>query len=191
MRNASTTASAASAALAALSHPTRLRILVALFDAHDRGEPARLDAMAVAVGLDVRLLSKEIVRLTEAGLITREQGRLAPDPGHLATLSDDLVETTALCRAIPPTSPLRRYLAHGRVTVLPKRPDDLSAVAAALASLLPDDRELTEPEVNAHLAEAGPDTAALRRLLVDLGFLTRQGAAHYRRVIPTHEHTVA
>ncbi|MBC3840183.1 DUF2087 domain-containing protein [Streptacidiphilus sp. 4-A2] len=50
-----------------------------------------------------------------------------------------------------------------------------------MAGLLPEDRTLTEAEVNALLRHAGDDVARLRRLLVDLGLVDRSGSAEYRR----------
>jgi hypothetical protein len=50
-----------------------------------------------------------------------------------------------------------------------------------LARLLPDDRALTEAEVNHLLNQVHDDHAYLRRMLVDFGQLTRDGSANYRR----------
>lgn len=178
----STALSAAAAALHALSHPTRLAILNAVVDGNKRS-PVALGDLVAGLGMDVRTLSKEIIRLIEAGLITREDGRLTATVARLGGLADSVVEATAMFQVIPPESPLRRYLTRGRVTTLPKRQDDLEAIAVALASLLPDDRELTEAEVNGRLEQAGDDVARLRRLLVDLGLVVRRGAADYRRLM--------
>lgn len=68
---------------------------------------------------------------------------------------------------------------HGRIEALPKRPADLDAFAAVLCTLLPNGRKLTEAEVNDCLAQAGDDVAGLRRLLVDLHFVRRNGSAEY------------
>ena len=54
-------------------------------------------------------------------------------------------------------------------------------LAPMLAKLLPDDRALTEAEVNDLLNQVHDDHAYLRRMLVDFGQLTRDGSANYRR----------
>jgi hypothetical protein len=48
-----------------------------------------------------------------------------------------------------------------------------------LCTLLPNDRKLTEAQVNDHLVQAGDDVAGLRRLLVGLRFMRRGGSAEY------------
>jgi hypothetical protein len=167
--------SAAAAALQALSNPTRLAILAAIADRNQRRVPVVLGEL----GFDLRVVAKEVGRLTEAGLLAKVRGQLIADLAPLGELAEAVLEATALARAIPPASPLRRYLVHGRIEALPKRPADLDAMAAVLCTLLPNDRKLTEAEVNDHLAQAGDDVAGLRRLLVDLHFVRRNGSAEY------------
>jgi len=166
--------SAAAAALQALSNPGRLAILAAIADRNQRRVPVVLEELG-----DLRTVAKEVGRLTEAGLLTKVRGQFVADLTSLGALSEAVVEATALGRAIPPDSPLRRFLVHGRIEALPKRPADLTAMAAVLCTLLPDDRTLTEAEVNDCLAQAGDDVAGLRRLLVDLHFVRRSGSAGY------------
>ena len=168
--------SAAAAALQALSNPTRLAILAAVADRNQRRVPVVLGEL----GFEPKVLAKEIGRLTEAGLLAKVRGQLIADLSALGALAEELVESTALARVIPSSSPLRRFLVRGRIETLPKKPADLDAMAAALCTLLPDDRELTEAEVNTYLAQAGDDVAGLRRLLVDLHFVRRNGSAEYR-----------
>jgi hypothetical protein len=175
--------SAAAAALQALSSPTRLAVLAAVADRNQRRVPVVLGEL----GFEPKALAKEVGRLTEAGLLVRVRGQLIADLAPLGALAEAVVEATALARAVPPSSPLRRYLVRGRIETLPKRPADLDALAAALCTLLPADRTLTEAEVNECLAQAGDDVAALRRLLVDLRFVRRNGSAEYRVI----EHEIA
>jgi hypothetical protein len=167
--------SAAAAALQALSNPTRLAIMAAIAERNQRRVPVVLGEL----GFDLRVVAKEVGRLTEAGLLTKVRGQLTADPSPLSALADAVVEATALARAIPADSPLRRFLVRGRIEDLPKRPSDLAAMAAALCTLLPNDRTLTEAEVNECLFQAGDDVAGLRRLLVDLRFVRRDGSAEY------------
>jgi predicted transcriptional regulator len=167
--------------LLALSNGRRLAVLNAIVELNQTVGPVSLSDVAQKLNLDLKTLSKEIVRLAEAGLVRREGGALTASIAPLGELASSVAEFTALCQVIPAASPLRRFLSHGRIADLPKRPEDLDAIAAALASLLPEDRTLTEAEVNEILGHAGDDVARLRRLLVDLGLVDRSGSAEYRR----------
>lgn len=180
-RPASAVFSSAAEAPAALAGGRRLGVLNAVVELNAASGPVRLPEVARRLDLDVRSLSKDVARLTEAGLIGHKDGLLTAELSVLGDLADSVAEHTALCRVLPPAAPLRRFLSHGRLTRLPKRPEDLKAVAAALAELLPEDRCPTETEVNELLGQAGDDVAALRRLLVDLALVERSGSAEYRR----------
>jgi len=76
---------------------------------------------------------------------------------------------------------LRRLLANGRLTAMPKRPADQELVARLAAARFEPGREYREAEVNEtlvawleHLSEPfGVDHVALRRLLVDSRLLVR------------------
>ncbi|MFJ3303966.1 DUF2087 domain-containing protein [Streptomyces sp. NPDC086549] len=173
--------SSAADVLTTLSNGRRLAILNAIVEMNTTAGPVPLSDVGQRLGLDIKHLSKEIVRLTEAGLVRRENGMLTALIAPLGDLATSVAELTTLCQVVPPSSPLRRYLSHGRITRLPKSPEDLTAIATALADLLPADRSLTEAEVNEILRHAGDDVARLRRLLVDLGLLDRSGSAEYRR----------
>lgn len=172
----------ASDALLALSSGRRLAILNTLVELNARSGPVPMSDLARQAGLDLKTLSKEVVRLTGAGLVWRENHLLTARLSPLAELAGSVAELTALCQAVSPSSALRRYLSHGRIDTLPKRPEDLEAIAEVLAGLLPDDRSVTEAEVNEILSHAGDDVARLRRLLVDLGLVERYGSSEYRRL---------
>jgi hypothetical protein len=85
---------------------------------------------------------------------------------------------------------LKRLLANGRLTLMPKRPSDQELVAALAASRFDPGKTYTEAEVNAQLAawlgciseEYGIDHVSLRRLLVDLRLLVRSSSGSSYRV---------
>lgn len=88
---------------------------------------------------------------------------------------------------------LRRLLANGRLTALPKRPADLELVAALAATRFDASDAYVEGEVNDRL-EAwlesisephGIDHVSLRRLLVDSRLLTRTTSGSTYRVNPS------
>jgi len=72
---------------------------------------------------------------------------------------------------------------HGRLTSIPRRPARRTQLLGYLAaSLFTGGRVYTEPEINAALASVHDDTSALRRYLIEEGFLgrTRDGAVYQR-----------
>jgi hypothetical protein len=77
---------------------------------------------------------------------------------------------------------LGRFFGHGRLVTMPEKPVLKRRIAELLVRLLPADRVLAEAEVNAALRPVHDDVASLRRLMVDLGLVTRNGSSDYRRV---------
>ncbi len=180
-RNGSAALCDAAELLRALSSAQRVDILRVVLAMNEESGPVLLSELARRVDLDLKSLSKEVVRLIGAGLLRRDRDAFTAEVTWLAAVADAVVEQTALGRAIPPDSGLRRYLTNGRLSDLPKRFEDLEAMAEILAGLLPEGRTLTEREVNEILVHAGDDVARLRRLLADFGLVDRSGSAGYRR----------
>jgi hypothetical protein len=82
------------------------------------------------------------------------------------------------------TKVLRAFIKGDRLVSVPARERKKQVVLRFLAArVLPDDREVQEPELNRRLAAWHPDVAALRRYMVESGYATRTGMA-YRRVPP-------
>ena len=88
---------------------------------------------------------------------------------------------------------LKRLLANGRLTAMPKRPSDQELVAALAASRFDPRKTYTEGAVNEQLTawldcisdEFGIDHVSLRRLLVDLRLLVRTSSGSTYRVNET------
>lgn len=80
---------------------------------------------------------------------------------------------------------LRAFIRDGRLTSIPARERKKRVVYRYLVDrVLPDPAEVVhERDVNMRLALWHPDVATIRRALVDLGFVRREGMA-YRRVAP-------
>jgi hypothetical protein len=76
------------------------------------------------------------------------------------------------------------YFTGDKLKIIPARQRRRLVVLELLASRFEQARTYTEPEVNAILEQAYPDYAALRRYLVDHGFLDRKtdGSLYWRRV---------
>jgi len=87
---------------------------------------------------------------------------------------------------------LKRLLANGRLTAVPKRPADQELLVALAASCIDAQRDCAESEVNERLKSwletisepHGIDHVTLRRLVVDTRFLTRTSSGSAYRVNP-------
>lgn len=85
---------------------------------------------------------------------------------------------------------LKRLLANGRLTMMPKRPSDQELMAVLAASRFDPGKTCSEAEVNEQLIawlpcvseEFGIDHVSLRRLLVDLRLLVRSSSGSTYRV---------
>jgi len=89
-----------------------------------------------------------------------------------------------------PRATLKRLLANGPLTALPKRADDQLLIARLAGTRFSPGRDYAEKEVNEVLngwlasffAEYGIDHATLRRYMVDRGILMRDRACTVYRV---------
>jgi hypothetical protein len=76
---------------------------------------------------------------------------------------------------------LRRFFdEHGRLVTIPAKHTTRLLVLDALAQRFTPGERYAETEVNARLRAAHDDVAALRRYLVDQGFLSREGGVYWR-----------
>lgn len=73
-----------------------------------------------------------------------------------------------------------RFVQDGRLVIMPTKRSKLLAVLNHLAQEFEPGRTYAETEVNAVLQGFHDDHAALRRYLVDEGFLTREGGVYWR-----------
>ena len=85
----------------------------------------------------------------------------------------------------PATGPDLRVLGHflddaGRLHTIPVKRAKLLVVLDHLVQRFEPGRTYAEPEVNTALQRSHPDYAALRRYLVDEGFLTREDGRYWR-----------
>ncbi len=172
--------SQAAGMLRALASPVRLTLLSLVVQRQAAGEDCSVTALAEATGTPVRTLLKDVTRLQAAGLLRRGPGLSADLPALRAT-ADALVGELPIARLLTTAPDLGRYFANGRLTDLTVDQSVKLRLAPLLAQLIPDDRALTEAEVNDLLHQVHDDHAYLRRMLVDFGQLTRDGTTNYRR----------
>jgi len=73
-----------------------------------------------------------------------------------------------------------RFVQDGRLVIMPSKRSKLLLVLDHLAQDFEPGRTYAEAEVNAVLERYHDDFAALRRYLVDEGFMTREGGVYWR-----------
>jgi DNA-binding transcriptional ArsR family regulator len=169
----------------------RLRIVGAL-----AGADATAEELASALKVPSRGTAKHLARLREAGLVTQvagtggvryslDIGRLARTAAELARFEETQQPTTSDLPSFGEGAPdggwsqddtkvLRAFIEDGRLTSIPAQHAKRMVVLRFLAAtaFVPGE-EYPEKEVNMRLALRHPDVAALRRYLVDEGFMTR------------------
>jgi hypothetical protein len=172
--------SLAATVLGLLSDDDRLRVAAALaLDAHDPAE------VAARAGMDVRRAGRALARLTSAGLVEQDGNgyRLVRERFREALES------------IPPNEPtpvlesglgreadrvLGTFLRNGKLSSIPMNRTKRLIVLDYLAGRFELGEVFTEKDVNETLRELHPDVAALRRYLVDEGFLDRRDGFYWR-----------
>jgi hypothetical protein len=149
-----------------------------------------LDEVRAATGLPVRAAATALQRLVDGGLVertglhdhvalgaafrraARAAARARPaatgEPGDLGDAPSDEARV------------LRTYLRNGRLTQIPVNRTKRRVVLDRLAQDFEIGVRFSEPQVNAILRAYHDDVAALRRYLVDEGFLDRAAGEYWR-----------
>jgi len=167
--------------IGSLGSATRLRVLAAVvLGAGTAGE------VRAATGLGARTVHRECDRLVSTGVI--EEG---PEGRFLARV-DDLAEAArALAMAVadredlgpsmtPEEKVRRAFLRDGRLRSIPTQRSKRLVILDVLAQEFDPGRRYPEREVNRRLRGWNDDVAALRRYLVDEGFLDRERGEYWR-----------
>jgi hypothetical protein len=116
--------------------------------------------------------------------LERESDPAASDPsGAWPHDGETLAETIARLDLAPEERRvLRSFLVDGRLVSIPVgRPRRDVILRFLLERVFTEDRRYPEKEVNQQLALFHPDVAALRRYLVDEGYVDREGGLYWRR----------
>ncbi|WP_409331785.1 DUF2087 domain-containing protein [Trujillonella humicola] len=162
-----------------LADPVRLRVVGALALG-----ATTLEEAAEASGLSLKDVALAARRLARAGLVRRDRhalelltdrfgaaaraaARSAPRP---EPLSDDPAEDAVLSA----------FVRDGRLVSIPAQATKRRLVLEHLVRVFDVGVRYPEREVNALLAVWHPDTAALRRYLVDEGLLSREAGLYWR-----------
>lgn len=145
-----------------------------------------LDEVCRATGLRVREAARAVQRLVDTGLVVRA------DDGALHLLAEAFAMAARAEAAREPRPDehseqppdvgrvLRSFVHDGRLVSIPAVHSKRLVVLDWLAQRFEPGRHYSEEMVNLVLAQVHPDTAALRRYLVDDGFLDRDGGMYWR-----------
>jgi hypothetical protein len=170
------------AVLASLADDIRLRAFAAVVLG-----ARSVDEVASVAGVDVRRAQRAVERLIAFGLLARS------DTGELSVLLSRLRQSARLASRLRPVgSPvdpgatpeqsavLRSFLVDGRLVSIPAGRGKRRVVLDFLAQVFEPGRVYPERQVNFMLGRYHDDFAALRRFLVDEGFLERRGGFYWR-----------
>jgi hypothetical protein len=162
-----------------LADEDRLRVFAAV----SLGARSLVD-VAAASGVEARLAVKALKRLERGGVVARS--------GNDWELRRDVIAAEARRTAVAPAvyeeegldaaaaSVLRAFLRDGRLTTIPATRSKRLVVLDHIAKVFDIGARYPERDVDALLRAFHPDHAALRRYLVDEGFLSREGGVYWR-----------
>jgi hypothetical protein len=139
-----------------------------------------------AAGLDARRAGRALQRLTDAGLVLRAGDGVVYLLGEAfahAARAEAAREPRADEHGEEPADVarvLRAFVRDGRLVSIPAVHAKRLVVLDWIAQRFEPGRRYTEQMVNLVLEGVHPDTAALRRYLVDDGFMARRGGEYWR-----------
>jgi DNA-binding HxlR family transcriptional regulator len=184
------------AVLKALSDASRLRMVGLL-----AGRPYAVEELSEALGLAPGTIVHHLKRLVAAGLVDSRPARpfveyrlrlerlheVGRALGKLEAAAEEGRQASGPAGESLPAfdaKVLRTFIVDGRLESIPAQDKRRRIVLRYLLDrVFTEDRSYPEKEVNQRLALWHPDVAALRRYLVDYGYVTR-AAGEYSRVEP-------
>lgn len=169
----------------AMASAERLRMIGALV----RG-PATQAEIADQLHLPVRDVFQHLSFLVHVGVVREADGRYELDEKSVESLARGQFEGKRAAYESKEEMPedvrkvLKAYLnSDGTLKQIPMDPKKLKVILNFIVDAFPFDTTFTEKEVNTILRRFHLDTAALRRYLVDDGFMAREGdGSKYWRV---------
>jgi hypothetical protein len=157
----------------------------AVFAALVLGETDR-SAVQRAAGLDPRSAARAVQRFIDAGLVVEGDGaslHLLGEAFALAARAEAEREPRPDEHAEEPAEiarVLRSFVRDGRLVSIPSVHSKRLIVLDWITQRFEPGRRYPESRVNLMLAQIHPDTAALRRYLVDEEFLSRENGEYWR-----------
>jgi hypothetical protein len=144
----------------------------------------RLDQIVTATSLDNTRVAKALGKLVESGLVGQGVDGLsvAADVFQAASRQANIRPPSTEFDEVPDEARkvLRSFVVDGRLQSIPVAPAKRTVILDWLAQSFEPGRKYTEKMVNLILGQRHADTAALRRYLVDDGFLDRADGQYWR-----------
>ncbi|MBG0568563.1 DUF2087 domain-containing protein [Actinoplanes aureus] len=159
-----------------LSNPTRLLAFAALVKEGNNG--ATLAELSIHLDLPKSEVGEVCGRLVGAGLATGTgNGVFRARADVLRDAAQALVRVQPVAPLLSEYPQLKSYFSHGRLTSLPPTMSErYQQIGELFARFLAVEGILTEDEVNQRIAVVADDVAAVRRMLVETGWLERDRA---------------
>ena len=160
-----------------LADEDRLRVFAAV----SLGARSLVD-VAAASGVEARLAVKALKRLERGGVVARSGNDWELRRDVIAAEARRTASAVDAYEGFDPAtaSVLRAFLKDGRLTTVPATRSKRLVVLDHIAKVFDIGARYPEREVDALLRVFHPDHAALRRYLVDEGFLSREGGVYWR-----------
>ena len=159
-----------------LAEPSRLRTYSAIVLGATTPEQ-----VAGSTGLAAPVVVKALQRLTKGGLIAASRDGFTADEGAFKdAVRDSRPEWVPLDPDPARDNVLKAFIRDGRLTHFPTFPDKYRIVLEYFVQAFEVGRCYPEAEVNEILNRFHPDHAALRRYLVENGFMTREDGHYWR-----------
>ncbi len=145
---------------------------------------AHVDDVVTATELSVAQVSKALGKLVDAGLVTVDGGRLTITAAIFQQAARAALARPAMSEhdLLPATDRkvMNAFVVEGRLLSIPSSPGKRLVILDWLAQFFEPGRRYSEAMVNLTLGQRHADTAALRRYLVDEGFLDREAGVYWR-----------
>ena len=163
-----------------LAHPDRRRVLAALILG-----ASTADDLKRATGLGTRAVVTSLARLVDSDLVLHDHDGnywLVEDAFRVAVIDAQPAAPPADIEGVPADSArvLRAFVRDGRLVSIPAQHAKRLVVLDLLAQEFEPGQRYPERQVNRMLRKWHDDTAALRRYLVDDGFLDREAGEYWR-----------
>ena len=168
--------------LRALADPERLAIAGSLA----QGDAAA-SVLAIELGFEFRRVHKHLNRLVNAGVVRFDPDtkRYRLDPVTLRWAAEQVGPPREAGLALGAANDdeevvLRTFFRNGRLTEIPTKASKRHIVLERIASEFEPGRHYDEKEVNVLVGAFFNDYAAIRRYLVDEGFMDRDHGSYWR-----------
>lgn len=143
-----------------------------------------VDAIVRATDLDPKAVEVALARLISGGLVADDRRNLSIEEEELRAAVRSAAEEREAGEklGLPPVASevLRRFIRNGRLVSIPMARSKRLVILDHLSQEFEPGWRYSEKDVNEILGDYHEDVAALRRYLVDEGFMARESGEYWR-----------